>query len=142
MFGRCNVYGIQAINANNGWAMALAGSLIVMCGLSVLSFIISQLHKVVEFMEKRNVDGNAGDISGQPAEHDQETGLDHDLSNLNQSFSHYRTLTTKLGDVFPLQELFTLFREKDFPHPHLTIRSLREEGFLIPADDGRFAWKN
>jgi len=34
-----------------------------------------------------------------------------------------------------------VFQECDFPHPHLTIRSLKEEGFLIPADQGRFSWK-
>jgi hypothetical protein len=28
------VYGIEAINAHNGWSMALAGAIIVMTGLS------------------------------------------------------------------------------------------------------------
>ena len=45
------MYGIEAINHHNGWAMAAAGALIVMFGLSVLSFVISQLHKVVAIIE-------------------------------------------------------------------------------------------
>ncbi|MEJ2270181.1 MAG: hypothetical protein P8Y04_10475, partial [Desulfobulbaceae bacterium] len=44
--------GLQAISANNGWSMAFVGALIVMCGLASLSFIISQLHKIIGLFEK------------------------------------------------------------------------------------------
>ena len=57
------MYGIQAINAHNGWAMALAGALIVMSGLSVLSFIISQLHKVLALLENRKKTNDIDDTS-------------------------------------------------------------------------------
>ena len=53
-FGRPKLYGFDAISAHNGWAMALAGALIVLSGLAVLSFVISQLHKVVALLEKRD----------------------------------------------------------------------------------------
>jgi len=43
------LYGLQAIAAHNGWAMALAGALIVFSGLVILSFVISQLHKILMF---------------------------------------------------------------------------------------------
>ena len=46
------MYGLDAISAANGWAMAIAGALIVMTGLTVLSFVISQLHKVAGLLEK------------------------------------------------------------------------------------------
>jgi hypothetical protein len=42
------LYGIEAIEAANGWAMAIAGALIVMAGLAILSLVISQLHKLVD----------------------------------------------------------------------------------------------
>ena len=45
--------GLQAISAHNGWAMAITGSIIVMSGLSVLAFIISQLHKIIGIFEKK-----------------------------------------------------------------------------------------
>jgi len=133
------VYGIEAINAHNGWAMAIAGSLIVMSGLSVLSFIISQLHKVLALTENRKKSKDIDQPSVPkpiPA-----TTADHDLSNLEGSLTCYCDETAGLGSAFTLQELFTVFQECDFPHPHLTIRSLKEEGFLIPADQGRFSWK-
>ena len=46
------MYGFEAITSHNGWAMALAGALIVFCGLVVLSLAISQLHKILVFFEK------------------------------------------------------------------------------------------
>ena len=136
------MYGIQAINAQNGWAMALAGAIIVMCGLSVLSFIISQLHKIVALMENRKAVGDAAGGSDPQPERGPEEEFDHDLSNLSRNFSKYRTVTAKLGDAFAFQDLFALFRDYDFPHPHLTIRSLKEEGFLVPAGQGLYSWKN
>ena len=45
--------GLEAISAHNGWAMAITGTIIVMCGLSALAFIISQLHKIIALFEKR-----------------------------------------------------------------------------------------
>jgi hypothetical protein len=133
------VYGIEAINAHNGWAMAIAGALIVMSGLSVLSFIISQLHKVLALTDNRKKNKDTDQPSAPkpiPA-----ATADHDLSHLEGSLTCYCDETAGLGTAFTLQELFTVFQACDFPHPHLTIRSLKEEGFLVPADQGRFSWK-
>ncbi len=44
--------GIENITAHNGWAMAITGGLIVFAGLSLLSFAIAQLHKIILFIEK------------------------------------------------------------------------------------------
>ena len=54
------MYGIQAITAHNGWAMALAGALIVFSGLIVLSFAISHLHKLLKIFEKQKVSAVVG----------------------------------------------------------------------------------
>ena len=132
------MYGIQAINAHNGWAMALVGSIIVMSGLSLLSFIISKLHNVIELLENRKKPGSI-EAPSTPEPKPMAT-VDHDLSNLEDSFSCYRDETAGLGNAFTLQGLFTVFQECDFPHPHLTIRTLREQGFLVPTDEGMFSW--
>jgi len=44
--------GIENITAHNGWAMAITGGFIVFAGLSLLSFAIAQLHKIILFIEK------------------------------------------------------------------------------------------
>jgi hypothetical protein len=132
------VYGIEAINAHNGWTMAIAGALIVMSGLSVLSFIISQLHKVLDLMDN----GKTADDSDEPSVPAPipAATVDHDLSNIKDSLSCYCDETAGLGSAFTLQDLFKVFQECDFPHPHLTIRTLKEEGYLVPAGEGMFAW--
>jgi hypothetical protein len=66
---------------------------------------------------------------------------DHNLSNLEGSLSCYLSETAGLGRVFTLQDLFSVFQMCDFPHPHLTIRSLKEQGFLVSDGEGRFSWK-
>ena len=133
------MYGLEAINAHNGWAMAIAGALIVMSGLSVLSFIISKLHNIIELMEKR---GKSGDAVAQPAPAPiPAVTADHDLSNLEGSLSCYCDETARLGSTFTLQDLFLVFKECDFPHPHLTIRNLKEEGYLVSEGADRFSWK-
>src|SRR5210317_2252681 len=103
------MYGIQAINANNGWAMALAGAIIVMSGLSLLSFIISKLHKVLELLENRNKP-DSKDLPSTP-EPPPVVTVDHDLSNLEDSLSCYCDETTGLGNEFTLQDLFTVFKK-------------------------------
>ena len=136
------MYGIQAINAHNGWAMALAGALIVMSGLSVLTFIISQLHNVLALFENRKKTNDVDDTSASVSASKPILTADHDLSNLDGSYACYLEKSAQLGNAFPLQDLFIVFKDCDFPHPHLTIRSLKEEGFLIPAGEGMFSWKN
>ena len=107
--------------------------------MPVLSFIISQLHKVLEWMENRK---ETEDTDQPPVpEPTPAATTDHDLSNLEDSLSCYCDETASLGSTFTLQDLFAVFQECDFPHPHLTIRSLKEEGFLVPAGGGMFSWK-
>lgn len=133
------MYGLEAINAHNGWSMALAGAIIVMSGLSILSFIISQLHRVLALMENRKT---FDDVAAPPASQPMPViTADHNLSDLECSLPCYCNETASLGDAFTLQDLFTVFKECDFPHPHLTIRSLKENGLLVSAGEGLFSWK-
>lgn len=135
------MYGLEAIQAYNGWAMAVTGAIIVMVGLSILSFIISQLHRVIDL-----VDGLKNRKSKETTTRDQ-TSLSEPqpvlppLSNLGETSKRFQPLTQKIGEPFDLAALFQLFTQHDDPHPHLTIRSLREQGYLIPDGEGLFTWK-
>jgi len=122
--------------------MAIAGAIIVMTGLAVLSFVISQLHKIVKFLEKRpKPETEAIDLKSK------ETGEpyydpERPLLNINQAVEHYRKATQDLGTHFDLKDLYTIFYHSGFPHPHLTIRSLRENGYLVSGGEGNFTWKD
>ncbi len=136
-----NVYGLEAIKAYNGWAMAITGAVIVMIGLTILSFIISQLHRIIDIVDNRN-NRKAKKKSARSQTAVSETkAVMTPLSDLSETMNRFKPLTQKAGDTFDLAALFQIFIHHDDPHPHLTIRSLREQGFLIPAGEGLFSWK-
>ena len=137
-----NVYGLEAINAHNGWAMAVTGAIIVMIGLSVLSFIISQLHRITDIVDNRNTRKTKTLNAQSPPAIPESQPVLPPLSDMSGTMNHFKPLTQQIGDTFDLAALFQIFIHHDDPHPHLTIRSLREQGYLVPTGDGLFSWKH
>lgn len=134
--------GIAAITANNGWAMAFTGACIVMTGLAVLSFIISQLHKIIAFMEgigKKAATSAKKETKASPKLFDAEIDI---LNDLPAAARIYCPLTAELGDSFSLMALYRIFEKENLPHPHITIMALRNAGFIVPAGEGNFSWSN
>jgi hypothetical protein len=127
------VFSFELISANNGWAMALAGALIVMTGLAILSFIISQLHWLIDAFEKKEA---------APAEAAPEKIPEKFPDSLDKVAALYEPLIKQLPESFGLEALFALTQKNNYPHPHLTIRSLREAGLLIARGEGQFSWKS
>lgn len=127
----------EAVTANNGWAMAATGVLIVVSGLAVLALVISQLHKIIALFEKRKPDEPMHKHPAKPDPHISNANL---LKDLDAVACTYRQLTSDLGSDFELSKLYSLLNSEGVPHPHLTIRSLREEGYLVSAGNGTFCW--
>jgi len=138
---RTILYGLEAINAHNGWAMAITGAIIVMTGLTVLSTIISQLHRIIDFMENRKSKKAKTETPQEQPPVKEIQSAATALSNLGDRVDRLCLMTTDAGDSFDLITLHQLFIQNDDPHPHLTIRSLREQGYLVPTGEGRFTWK-
>jgi hypothetical protein len=130
------LYGFDAISANNGWAMAIAGALIVLTGLAVLSFVISQLHKVVALLEKEEKKRAETPTVAKKAPAPKKPVLDIEAAQ-----KQYRSLTEELDEPFALNLLYDLAQADDLPHVHLTIRTLREAGVLVSVGDGKFKWR-
>ncbi|MFZ0613627.1 MAG: OadG family protein [Desulfobacterales bacterium] len=132
-------YGFEAISAQNGWAMAITGILIVMVGLGLLSFVISQLHRVAALLEngfkKRSGKAAGGPSAPPPAAVSKTPRLD-----LAEARKRLAPLAAELGETFELQHLYELANSNALPHVHLSIRGLREAGVILPAGDGRFVW--
>ena len=126
------MFGLEAISAHNGWAMAVTGTIIVMCGLSALAFIISQLHKIIGLFEEKKKE------TPPPAQPSADIDI---LNDLPVTALLYQPLTAELGDSFPLAELYRIFERESLPHPHLTISALREAEYLRPSGEGLFSWK-
>lgn len=130
--------GFEAISSQNGWIMAATGGLIVMAGLTVLATIISQLHKVIELFERKRVEENSRPLT----EESRPRLLVDPLADLPATAGFYRVLTAELGDNFLLADMFEVLKKEGNPHPHMTIKALREQGYLLPLGEGRFTWRS
>ena len=131
--------GLDAISANNGWAMALTGALIVMCGLALLAAIISQLHKVIALFEKKApiVEKPRPESAPSFAQLSAEVDI---LNDLAAAARIYQSLIGERDESFKLAQLYAACNQEQMPHPHLTIRALRDSGHLVPNGDGSFCW--
>ena len=135
------MYGFEAISAQNGWAMAIAGALIVMSGLAVLSLVIAQLHKIAAFLDegvkKRAAKRQALKTEVQPA-----VVPTPPVFDLDGAKSQLKPLAADLGATFELTRLYEVANRDKLLHVHLSIRSLRESGVIVPAEGDRFAWRD
>lgn len=130
-------FDIARITTNNGWAMAVTGACLVMLGLASLSLIISQLHKIIAFFNKLTAPEPATKDESHPKPI---ADVDY-LGDQKATAKLYQALSEELGDPFDLVKLYRLAYQDNLPHPHLTLRSLREAGLLVPAGEGTFSWK-
>jgi hypothetical protein len=139
------VQGLAAISAQNGWAMAATGACIVITGLAVLSFIISQLHRILGLFEKTEkpleTPAPAPEETQIPAV---ETTVDVTdvLLDLKAAARLHRSVSKELGDSFELAQLYKAIEAANLPHPHITVRELRDAGYLAMTEEGTFSWKN
>ena len=128
------MYGLEAINAANGWSMALVGIFIVFTCLSLLSFVISQLHKFLPLKtDERPLESEA-----RPQE--KPVPVDKCPTDLKVQAALFEPIIEELGSNFPLTALYAQAKEYSIPHPHLSISALREATILVPLGDGIFTW--
>ena len=137
------MFGIENITNNNGWAMAAVGATIVFSGLVVLSFVISQIHKLLQLWEDRE---NFLERFKKQAPVDEVEEFDtliyeeRHIPEVNELIRVYGPLAEKLEAPFRLSELFEIANQADMPHPHLSIQRLQEANVLVAQGDGTFTW--
>jgi hypothetical protein len=122
--------------------MALAGACIVMTGLATLAFIISQLHRIVSLIEQKPNPKPVESASEEATAAVEKADLTDILSDITATAKSYKPLSAGLGETFELTKLYQTLVKENLPHPHITIRALREAGYLAPAGEGSFTWKN
>ncbi len=135
------MHGLEAINASNGWAISIVGISIVFTGLVVLSFVISQLHKVLalyenpsrikQFFKTKNQKPSAGTEPVEPVE------LDDNQKEVSKQFS---LLVRTMEDHFSLSRLLHLAKISDIKHPHENLNMLFKIKIIIPDGNGLFTW--
>lgn len=136
--------GFEAISANNGWEYALLGVCIVFSGLVILSFVISQLHKLLGFWDNRKslIKTLRSRRKGPPSQAEPESiPVDHS-STLAEATRHYRMLVDRIGEPFALPKLLSLAEGSGLHRPHAAINDLLQAGVILPDETGYYIWKS
>ena len=121
--------------------MAVVGASIVFVGLVVLSFVISQVHKILKLWDERDEFFNRSKKQAQieePKPTKAPVPIQHYLPSVKELTSIYRPLVEQLKQPFDLLQLFEISNKMDLPHPHLSIKYLQQAGVLVPQGDGTF----
>ena len=139
------MFGFENITNQNGWAMAAVGASIVFMGLVVLSFVISQIHKLLKLWDDRQriIDqfkAKAPADAGVKKAADNRAYEERHLPAVDELAGIYQPLIDKLEEPFKLSQLFEIANKSDMPHPHLSIQRLQEAGLLVAQGDGTFTW--
>lgn len=134
--------GFKAISANNGWQYALVGAGIVFFGLIILSFVISQLHKLLILWDNRAsfmqaLKARRKGESPAPAAESFESA-----PSLTEAKQQYKMLVERLGEPFALPKLLKMAEGSGLHRPHATINDLLQAGMILPDETGYYIWKH
>ena len=123
--------------------MAVVGATTVFMGLIVLSFVISQIHKILKIWEQRDEFFNRSKKQArteEPKTIKAPVSIQRHLPSVKELTSIYRPLVEQLKQPFGLLQLFEISNKMDLPHPHLSIKYLQAAGVLVAQGDGTFTW--
>lgn len=133
---RCHVTGLEAISSHNGWSIAAVGISIVFTGLTVLSIIISQLHKALNFWDERGIRYQQIKEQWQKKEDTDSCVLTEDIE---ESARQFNLLTDRMGEPFSLPKLLELSKKCGM-HPHSAINDLLLKKRIVPDGKGYYSW--
>jgi Na+-transporting methylmalonyl-CoA/oxaloacetate decarboxylase gamma subunit len=147
------LYGLEAINANNGWAISLVGVTIVFSGLVMLSLVIAQLHKVLALWEnpskfkaffkaKQPKKKPEKQPKEQPEIFEDKQISDHAIFTENQQevAKQFALLVRTMEDHFSLPRLLHLAQISDLKDPCSNLNKLLKTKIIIPDGSGFFIW--
>ncbi|MBM9519900.1 OadG family protein [Desulforhopalus vacuolatus] len=129
--------GIEAITLHNGWAMAVVGATIVISGLAILALIISQLHNIIDLLEKKKKVPGV-EVSTEILK--ESNSVDKGITNIEFTLELYQPLFEELDEQFQLADLYELAKRDNLPHPHISIRCMCESGNLCFLGNGTFSF--
>ena len=134
------MYGLEAINANNGWAISAVGITIVFSGLVVLSLVISQLHKALALYENPpKIKDWFSPKSLEPPLATPETRLVF-TGEQKEVAKQFALLVSTLAPHFSLPRLLNLARISGVKDYHSNLNVLLKSAIVFPDNDGFFCW--
>lgn len=143
--------GLENIAAHNGWAMAAVGISIVFSGLILLSFVISQLHRILDLFERWHPSArkNKNRKQEKPLPENQlklpptdTADAANGIKNLEEIIRNYKMITHRLGEPFSLPKLLNLAEKHGLAKPYSTVNMLIMSEIIVADGNGFFIWKN
>lgn len=135
------LYGLEAINAHNGWAISVVGVTIVFTGLVSLSVLIAQLHKLVALYDNPGrikklfaSQSKSAAKAGAPKKHLVLTEAQKQICR------QYNLLVQTMDDVISLPKLLRMAELSGLKEPHANINFLVKSGILCADEQGYFRW--
>lgn len=132
------MYGLAAIQQADGWIVAGIGILIVLVGLTILSFLVTLLSR---FSGQHVKQAPPKTAASEKAPARKTVAPDKLPEDLDAAAAVYQEWTQELGERFALVDLHRKCKAAALPHPHLSISRFRDAGLLVSLEPGYFAWK-
>lgn len=135
------LYGLEAINAHNGWAISVVGVTIVFTGLVALSVLISQLHKLVSLYDNPGRITKLFDLKSKSAAKTATPKKQLILTEAQKKICRqYNLLAQTMDDVISLPKLLRMAELSGLKEPHANINFLVKSGILCADEQGYFRW--
>ena len=140
------MYGLEAINANNGWAISVVGVTIVFSGLVTLSLVISQLYRVLALWEnpsKIKTLFKAKQPKNQSEEFQEKEIIDQAVFTESQKegAKQFSLLIRTMENHFSLPRLLHLAQISDLKNSHSNLNNLLKTNIIIPDGSGFSTWE-
>lgn len=135
------LYGLEAINAHNGWAISVVGISVVFTGLVTLVVLLSQLHKLVALYDDP---GKIKKIFAAKSESAAKSDPPKKVLVLTEAQKQvcrqYNLLAQNMDDVISLPKLLRMAEICGLQAPHANINLLIKSGILCADEQGYFRW--
>ena len=135
------LYGFEAINTYNGWAISVVGVSIVFTGLVSLSALISQLHKLVALYDNP---GKIKNLFAPKPKTAAKTAPPKKIMVLTEAqkqvCQQYNLLARTMDDVISLPKLLRMAELSGLKDPHANMTVLIKAGILCEDEQGYFRW--
>jgi Na+-transporting methylmalonyl-CoA/oxaloacetate decarboxylase gamma subunit len=131
------LYGLEAIQANNGWAISVVGVSIVFTGLVLLSLVISQLYKVLNLWENP---GKLNVFKKKKIQESTPVNVQVLTAAQKESARQFKLLSSILEDDFSLPRLLKLAVTSGIENPYNSLSHLVKNQLIVPNGDGYYHW--
>lgn len=132
--------GLEAIAFHNGWNISAAGIFIVFSALVTLSFIISQLHKILMIWEQKEAYfKKLRRLFTRPRKTTAPFKIKASETFI-ESARQFNLLVQSMKEPFSLPKLITLAQKIDLVRPFSTVHQLLSVNIIVPDGKGFYYW--